>query len=80
MGAEESDEETEPGEDRGPLAIDPPSHFTITGRRDIEMDAIGWVIFLLLLVLVLPLLPFLAVLVALTRLAGWGRPRAVSWG
>lgn len=32
-----------------------PSHL---GRPDLEMDVVGWVMFLLLLVVVLPLLPF----------------------
>lgn len=73
----EGDEAAEEPEDR---AVSRQPRFTITGRRDLEMDTIGWLIFLILIVILLPLLPFLLLLAALTRLLGFGRPRAVSWG
>ena len=78
MGAEDADDNGE-DEPQGPLALRPPSHFTITGRRDLEMDAIGWLIFLIMIVLLIPLVPILLVLAAISKLLGFGRPRAVSW-
>lgn len=81
MGADDTAEQDGEGEDEEPdqRAVSRAANFTITGRRDLEMDTIGWMIFLILIVVILPLLPFILLLAAVTRLLGFGRPRAVSW-
>ncbi len=50
------------------------------GHRVLEMDVLGWIIFLALLLVLLPVLPFLVVVVVLMRLLGLGERRTVSWG
>jgi hypothetical protein len=46
------------------------------GRRNVEMDTIGWAIFAGLLVVALPLLPVLVVVWLLTKLFGRAADRA----
>lgn len=47
-----------------------------TGTRpDVEMDIIGWSMFLALLMLMLPLLPFLAIVYVVTKLLDFVTPR-----
>ncbi len=53
---------------------------TIHGRRDFEMDVIGWGIFIILIVLMLPLLPALVLVVIVAKLLRLGTPRRLSWG
>ena len=49
------------------------------GHRVLEMDALGWLIFLGLLIILIPLLPALLVLVIFLRLFGWSDRRLFSW-
>lgn len=56
-----------------------PTRPAMTGDRLFEMDAIGWIMFVLLLVILIPLLPILLVIVVLQRLFGWGSDRRISW-
>ena len=74
MGSEETDDD-----EAADTVTYRPSRRTITGRRDLEMDAIGWLMFLIMLVLVIPLLPIIALLALIGKLLGFGRPRAISW-
>jgi hypothetical protein len=54
--------------------VTPPSAM----HRNVEMDAIGWVIFLGMLVVALPLLPILVVVWVLTKLFGRAADRATE--
>ncbi|MFC6837027.1 DUF7535 family protein [Halomarina ordinaria] len=45
------------------------------GRRDVEMDAIGWALFLGLVILLVPLLPFLVIVWAISKLFEQGASR-----
>lgn len=79
MATEEPDNDGDDEDDPGPIEgspVRPP----MTGHRVLEMDAIGWAIFIALLVIMIPLLPLIALLIVITRLLGWGRGRTVSWG
>jgi hypothetical protein len=46
------------------------------GRRNVEMDAIGWTVFAGIVVVALPLLPVLVVVWLLTKLFGRAADRA----
>lgn len=50
----------------------------MTGHRVLEMDAIGWLIFIPLLLILIPLLPILIPLAILMRLLGRGE-RRTGW-
>ena len=45
------------------------------GRRDSEMNSIGWGLFLVIVVLLFPLLPYLLIGYAIAKLLGYGRRR-----
>lgn len=76
----EPDEDEPDEEDGQDAAVDPRERLpTMTGRRDLEMDAIGWLIFASLLILMIPLLPAVVLAIILTKLLGLtGRDR-LSW-
>lgn len=46
------------------------------GRRDVEMNTVGWAIFLILVALLVPLLPFLAIVWLLQRIFDRATPRS----
>lgn len=48
------------------------------GHPDIEMDTIGWAIFLGIVILLVPLLPFLVIVWVLTKLFGFARNQTDS--
>jgi len=54
-----SGEETEAGVATRVRRTVTPEYF---GRRDVEMDVLGWTLFLGLIVLLVPLLPFIVIL------------------
>ena len=66
---EPTDEQTDPRE-RLP---------TMRGRRDFEMDVLGWLLFIVLLVLMIPLLPAIVLGIALTKLLGMSGDQHLSW-
>ncbi len=51
----------------------------MTGHRVLEMDVLGWIIFIALAIVLLPLLPIIILLVLLMRLLGLGERRTLSW-
>ena len=53
---------------------------TMHGRRDLEMDAAGWLIFIGMFILLIPLIPAIVLVVIVSKLLGLGRPRRLSWG
>lgn len=73
----EADEEDE--EDEAHPIEGSPERPSMTGQRILEMDAIGWGIFIALLIVLLPLLPIIVLLLVLGRLLGLGEGRTVSW-
>ena len=52
---------------------------TMVGRRVLEMDVIGWIIFVGVIVIMIPLLPLLALIVIVMRLLGYPGDRRLAW-
>lgn len=59
----------------GTLKTVTPEYF---GRPDMEMDVIGWSLFLGLVVLLVPLLPFILIVWLISKLAERGERRLTS--
>ena len=52
---------------------------TMGGRRNLEMDAIGWLIFAGILIVLIPLLPAILLAVLLSKLLGFTGRKRLSW-
>lgn len=72
MAAENAQDDATP---IGGSPIRPSMH----GHRVLEMDAIGWIMFIALLILVIPLLPLLVLIILIARVLGWGSDQQLSW-
>lgn len=81
MGADSSETETSSDDGEEAVSLDPRSNRlpTMSGRPDLEMSVIGWLIFLIMIVLLLPLLPALVLAVILGKLIGMRRQSRLSW-
>lgn len=72
---------SEDEEDPSTPLIDPRDRLpTMHGRRDFEMDVIGWLVFIVMLVVLIPLLPAIVLAVVLARLLRLTGDRHLSWG
>lgn len=76
MGEGTDEAETDESEEPAAPSRKIPS---MSGRRDLEMDVIGWIIFIGMVILLIPLIPFVVLLVIVSKLLGLGRERGLSW-
>lgn len=67
-------------DDETAIAVDWRDHVpTMQGRRDLEMNVIGWLLFIGLLIVMIPLLPAIILAVAIAKLLGYTGDRQLSW-
>lgn len=52
---------------------------SMVGQRVLEMDVIGWIIFVGVIVVMIPLLPLLALIAIVLRLLGYRGHRRLAW-
>ena len=84
MGADES-EGAEEGEDAdqeetaGPEDPRGGRRPTMGGQPNLEMNVIGWIVFIGMIILLIPLLPAFLLAVILAKLFGYSGDRELSW-
>ena len=72
--SEAAEEDTEE-----PAAAARVAHPSMSGTRVLEMDVIGWIIFLGVVILMIPLLPLLVLIIIVLRILGYPGDRRLAW-